>query len=106
MSRPRGEVRQAIGEAFQHICLERGALVFLEGVTHTELAQRAQVGFELARYTAKNMACAGELRVLEVRPEPGVNRGRVRYAPPGDCPPEASMMTALEDLLRLWSRAR
>lgn len=104
MTRPVGEIRRAIGEAVKDICRERGKVVFEQGMTHTELAQRAQVGFALARYTANNMASAGELRILGVRGTPGVNRGMVRYAPAAGF--QSAGVMPLEDLMRSWARKR
>lgn len=54
--RPRGDVRQALARAAEMLHVERGA------VTHRDLAERAQVGYECARRTVDNMAEAGELR--------------------------------------------
>lgn len=53
--RPRGEVRQALGAAAQALALETGP------ATWRDIAARAQVGFDQARETVKDMARAGEL---------------------------------------------
>lgn len=51
--RPRGEIREALVKAAHDLHQERGA------VTHRDLAERAQVGYEVARRTVDNMAEPG-----------------------------------------------
>ena len=72
MSRPRGEVRQAIAQAAQS-----QARCF----TWQDLAQHAGVGFAAARETVRNMARAGELMVVGELRVDGVRRPMVHYAP-------------------------
>lgn len=55
MARPRGEVRQALADAIARLHAERGA------VSGREMAEAAQVGYEVARETIKDMRRAGEL---------------------------------------------
>ena len=55
MARPRGEVRQALADAAQRLYPLRDA------VSARELAEAAQVGYETARITIKDMVRAGEL---------------------------------------------
>jgi len=58
--RPRGEIRSALaGAAMEFASLGRPA------VTFRDLAERAQVGYEAARMTVRNMARAGELVPVE-----------------------------------------
>lgn len=104
MTRPVGEIRRAMDQAVDAISRERGPLVFEQGMTHTEMAQRAQVGFALAKSTARNMERDGALVRLGVRSAPGVNRGMVRYAPAAGF--QAPGVVPLEDLLRSWARKR
>ena len=73
--RPRGEIRLALGLAAAALVAEQG------GGTWRDMAQQAQVGYDKARETVRDMARAGELqRVDEVR-VPGARRPMVRYAP-------------------------
>lgn len=58
--RPRGEVRLALaGAAMEFASIGRPA------VTFRDLAERAQVGYDAARVTVRNMARAGELVAVE-----------------------------------------
>lgn len=56
MSRPRGEVRQALATAGAALAVEQG------GFTWRDVAQVACVGFAVARQTVRDMERAGELR--------------------------------------------
>lgn len=73
--RPRGEIRQVLGEAAQALAEERG------GATWRELAQRACVGYQAARRTVQNMARAGELEACGTERVAHARRPMVRYAP-------------------------
>ena len=53
--RPRGEVRQVLGEALAQLVAERGA------VTCRQLAEHTQVGYQAARETLNNMVRSGEV---------------------------------------------
>ena len=68
--RPRGEIRAALSAAAQAMApVARNG-----GVTYLELAATAQVGFEVARNTVKDMVKAGELVPVGARPVPGIKR--------------------------------
>jgi hypothetical protein len=86
--RPRGEVRHAVAAAAQALVQQHGCF------TGRDVAQCAQVGFETARLTLKNMVCAGELVVVGEARTQGVCRPLNVYAYP--TPPSA----AGQDLLR------
>lgn len=74
--RPRGEIRQAIAEVASHLVRERGSFTFREA------AAKAQVGFEQARLTLKNMVNAGELAIVGETRAPGVCRPLNLYSQP------------------------
>jgi hypothetical protein len=82
--RPRGEIREAMADAFLRLVLERGLVVdgvAVDGVTSREAATAARVGFDLARRTTENMLQAGELvRVGRVKPA-GSQHWSGLYAP-------------------------
>lgn len=93
--RPRGEIRQA---------LQMAALVLVErygGVTWRQLAQHAQVGYEAARGTVKNMVRAGELQVVGQATMPRSRRPMALYAPAGV---HAAGAAELSSALGAWSR--
>lgn len=73
--RPRGEIRQVLGEAAQALAEERG------GATWRDMAVRACVGFSKARETVKDMARAGELEPCGTERVAHARRPMVRYAP-------------------------
>jgi hypothetical protein len=95
--RPRGEVREALLAAAVDLYGASGAC------TWVQMAQRAQVGYEVARTTAKNMATAGELvRVGKDKPE-GSSVWLTMYEPAhqaGQAPADGA--AALEDAVRRW----
>lgn len=68
--RPRGEVRAALSAA----ALALAPVAEARGVTYLELATTAQVGFQLARTTTKDMVKAGELVPFGFRQVPGIKR--------------------------------
>ncbi|WP_428421939.1 hypothetical protein [Methylibium sp.] len=74
--RPRGEIRRALGDAAWQVAREHA-----EGCTWRELAQRACVGFDVARRTVENMARAGELMVSGTVAASGRGRPANRYVP-------------------------
>ena len=79
--RPRGEVRQALGNAAE--------LIGPRGGSFREYAQQACVGFDAARQTLRDMARAGELAVVGTARVPGVCRPVVCYATPAMPSPTA-----------------
>jgi hypothetical protein len=80
--RPRSEVRLAMVGAFHDLArAQRAELGQAVGVTWRDAARHAQVGFDVARKCAENMATAGELqRNGTVRTEHAC-RPMVRYLP-------------------------
>ena len=68
--RPRGEIRSALSAAALAIAPVPDA----GGVTYLELAATAQVGFDVARSTTKDMVKAGELVPVGFRQVPGIKR--------------------------------
>lgn len=64
--RPRGQIRQALGDAAQRLVQQRQQQgVAVAGVTWRELAESAQVGYQVARRTVCEMRRAGELAALQ-----------------------------------------
>lgn len=74
--RPRGEVRQAVAVAAGTLVQQRGCF------TGREVAHCAQVAFEKARLTLKDMVQAGELVVIGQARAPGVCKPLNLYAQP------------------------
>lgn len=69
--RPRGEIRAALSAA----ALAMSPVAEARGVTYLELAATAQVGYDVARNTVKDMVKAGELVPTErTRQVPGIKR--------------------------------
>lgn len=72
--RAAGEIRQALAMA---------ALAFgAQGATWRQLAEAAQVGFDMARMTVENMVRAGQLVVVGPAPREGGGRPMNRCALP------------------------
>lgn len=93
--RPRGEIRQVLGSAFQ--ALPGGSGTWLD------VAQAAQLGREAARSTCRNMAAAGELIVIGTAPGTG-NRPMTVYALAPE-PEEAPCIVDLDAAIRAWRTA-
>lgn len=92
--RPRGEVRQAVADAAGTLVLQRGCF------TGRDVAQCAQVAFEKARLTLKDMVRAGELVVIGEAVAPGVCRPLNVYSLPTA---QASAGADLAQAVRRWS---
>jgi len=76
--RPAGEVRAAIRRAVHElaeVAAERG------GLTYVDLAERAMVGYDVARQVVKNMAREGELLPRATRPVVWSKRPLRTYMP-------------------------
>jgi hypothetical protein len=84
MARPQGEIRQALAGAAERLVMERGLVVdgtAVDGVTWRDMAAAAQVGWDVARETVKNMANAGELaRIGRTKPA-GSDRWMTVFVP-------------------------
>lgn len=74
--RPRGEIRAALSAA----ALAMSPVAEARGVTYLELAAAAQVGYDVARNTVKDMVKAGELMPVGDRQVPGIKRPLRTYA--------------------------
>lgn len=73
--RPAGEIRQALRSAAQTLAVpERN------GATWRDLAAHAQVGFDAAKQTVRDMAAAGELVPIGTVRADHASRPMVRYA--------------------------
>lgn len=91
--RPRGDVRQAVSGAAGTLVQQHGCF------TGRDVAAFAQVGFEKARQTLKDMVRAGELVVIGESTAPGVCRPLNVYALPAV---QGSPGAALEQALKRW----
>lgn len=92
--RPRGEVRLAVASAAGMLVQERGCF------TGRDVAQCAQVAFEKARLTLKDMVRAGELVVIGEASAPGVCRPLNVYAQPR---PRSSAGADLLQAVQRWA---
>ena len=102
MARPRGEVRQALADAAQRLYPLRDA------VSARELAEAAQVGYEVARETLKDMVRAGELVRAGSAKVPG-QRWHGLYEPasasvPQELPQAWGGIEALGDVMHAMAR--
>lgn len=95
--RPRGEVRQAVAFAAGALVQEHGCF------TGRDVAQCAQVAFEKARLTLKDMVRAGELVVVGEVATTGVCRPLNVYALPSRC---ASAGADLLQAVQRWADFR
>lgn len=82
MPRPQGEIRQAMAQALQQLGSGGGA------ANAYQLAERAQVGYGVARETLKNMARAGEAANVGREKPAGGLRWMTLYAVPDDGLPQ------------------
>jgi len=95
--RPRGEIRAALSAA----ALAMSPVAEARGITYLELAVTAQVGFELARTTVKDMVKAGELVPVGDRQVPGIKRPLRTYTV-RQAANDASAAIPLDRALRGW----
>lgn len=91
--RPRGEARLALAT----VAAQLGG----GGATWRDMAERACVGFDVAKQTVRNMARDGELVTLGLESQPGANRPMVLYAPAPLLEPAAG--AALDAVVRCWA---
>lgn len=98
MTRPRGEIRQALSLAAQALHEERGAF------TWVQVAEKAQVGYSFARRHVDNMARAGDLvRVGHDKPA-GSRVWMTLYEPADAAPAEgAAALADLDRVVRSWA---
>lgn len=95
--RPRGEVRQAVASAAGMLAQRQGSF------TGREVAGLAQVGFEKARLTLKDMVRAEEIVVVGETRAPGVCRPLNVYAP---ATPRATPGADLMRVVQCWADFR
>lgn len=89
--RPRGEIREALGSAMRE----------LGGGTWRDLATHAQVGYDVAKQTVRDMARAGEIQPAgEVRVSHSC-RPMVRYEPASASAPAGPC--ALSAVVHSWA---
>jgi hypothetical protein len=97
--RPAGEIRHALLKAATELATPECA------PTLREIATKAQVGFESAMYTVKNMTRAGELEVAGAKRVEYRNRPVATYRPAGwSTGAEGSGFVALGQLMSAWRR--
>jgi hypothetical protein len=96
--RPRGEIRQALASAAEYLVRERGHF------TYKDAAATAQVAFEKARLTVKDMVSAGELAVVGQTRAPGVSKPLNLYAQPRQAAGQAS--AELLQVVQRWADFR
>lgn len=96
MTRPRGEIRQALGLAAQALHEERGAF------TWVQVAERAQVGYAFARRHVDNMARAGEL-VRVGHDKPAGSRVWMTLYEPAQPSTESEASADLSQVVRSWA---
>lgn len=96
MTRPRGEIRQALCQAAQALHQECGAF------TWVQVAERAQVGYSFARETVKNMASAGDLVRVGKDKRAGSRVWMTLYEPAPE-PQQQSGEQALDRVVRTWA---
>lgn len=97
MTRPRGEIREALASAARSLALEQDA------ATWREIAARAQVGYDVAHETIRNMLRAGELADVGGHKPAGSDRYHRLYQPA-----QRNFATAttgdLDQVVRGWRR--
>ncbi len=95
--RPRGEIRQALFSAAVSLHEERGNFTWID------LAEKSQVGYDVARVTVKNMASAGELvRVGSHKPE-GSRVWVTLFEPAAELANYSEAEPQLSDVVRCWA---
>jgi hypothetical protein len=100
MTRPRGEIRQAVATAADMLVQQHGRF------HGRALAQSAQVAFEKARLTLKDMVRAGELEVIGQEQLPGVCRPLNLYARPCSTAAASSSAAELTSAVMRWADFR
>lgn len=82
--RPPGEISMALLGAARELCTAE------QCPTLPELAAHAQVGYEAAQSTLKNMTRHGRMRIVRTRKVAYRNKPVAEYAPPDDAPTEGA----------------
>lgn len=99
LMRPPGEIRRALGAAAQALAAERG------GATWRDIAERACVGYMVARRTTENMARSGALQPVGFEKRPHSRRWMTLYAPAANFATAATATGCpLAGVLRTWVR--
>lgn len=115
--RPRGEIREALASAFHElsptpdVCAFRGAVAHqgvlddvCAGVTWRDAAVHAQVGFDAARQTVRDMHRAGELVTVGTARRAHANRPMVLYAPAPGASEHAAASVELSNAINGWAQ--
>jgi hypothetical protein len=95
MTRPRGQFRAVIGQAFAQFG-ERGA-------TWRDAAERSGVAWSAAKYTVRDMARAGELAVVGAVQVQGIRRPMLAYVA---VDPPSAPGADLAEVIRGWADFR
>jgi hypothetical protein len=114
--RPRGEIREALAGAFRDLGLTadgsglQGALAHQDvvaglcgGATWREVAAKAQVGFDAARQTVRDMHRAGELVSVGTVRVPHARRPMVLYAPSKGAASFTEASVELSNAINSWA---
>lgn len=115
--RPRGEIREALAGAFRELSFTAdagglcGAIAhqgvvndLCVGATWRDVAVKAQVGFDAARQTVRDMHRAGELVKVGTVRVPHANRPMVRYAPAADAGAYTDATVELSNAINCWAQ--
>jgi hypothetical protein len=94
--RPRGEERQALAKAVRDLVQEVGPVTFVQA------AERAQVGYAVARVTMRDMASAGEL-VRCGKDKPAGSRHWLTLFEPAEIGDTLRPWGGIEDLARVFA---
>lgn len=108
--RPASETHLALIRAAHAITLERAASG--QGATLQELAQRAQVGYKVARALVPKLKERGQLQIAGMRKVVGRNRPVAEYVPATHAPNDLSEQDAqaadwwvgLGNCLQAWAK--
>lgn len=97
MTRPRGEIREALFSAALSLRDECGHF------TWVDLAEKAQVGYGAARSTVKNMVNAGELMRVGVQKPAGSRVWVQTFEVAPDRTPASQAEADLSAVVRTWA---
>lgn len=97
MTRPRGEIRQALCGAARSLHEERGSFSWVE------LAEKAQVGYAAARRSVDNMARAGDLVRVGYDKPAGSRVWVTLFEPAPEAPSASDAEADLSAVVRCWA---
>ncbi|MES2959785.1 MAG: hypothetical protein V4792_16470 [Pseudomonadota bacterium] len=103
--RPRGEIREALASAVTELLFRSSECTAFAnpGVTWRDAALRAQVGFDAARQTMRNMARDGELVPVGTARVDHACRPMVLYAPASEAMRCAAATLELSHAIDSWA---